>query len=50
VWTLLMVGEAITWLTFPGVVDPDWDPLRLGLLGRGWGITVRVPGNLVSPR
>jgi hypothetical protein len=51
VWTLLMVGAAITWLTFPGVVDPMIGILFASVCSVVVGaiVTVRVPGNLVGP-
>jgi hypothetical protein len=51
VWTLLMVGAAITWLTFPGVVDPMIGILFASVCSVVVGaiLTVRVPGNLVGP-
>ena len=51
VWTLLMVGAAIAWLTFPGVVDPMIGILFASVCSVVVGgiLTVRVPGNLVGP-
>jgi len=46
-----MVGAAITWLTFPGVVDPMIGILFASVCSVVVGaiVTVRVPGNLVGP-